>query len=153
MTTTNPAAAALDRIVVGIDDSPEAWYAVALAATMGASRPAHLTLVHVRPHPTALGFSSLATVQYAEAERELDELITAEAGARLADYPGQWDIVVRDGQVSRELLAVADEVDADLVVVGHHSHGTVRDALLGSVAAGTVHHSRRSVLVAIPPAG
>jgi universal stress protein G len=59
---------------------------------------------------------------------------------------------VRSGNVRHELLALADEVEAELIVVGHRSHGTVRDAILGSVAASIVHHSRRSVLVAVPPA-
>ncbi len=58
---------------------------------------------------------------------------------------------MRQGHVAQELLAVADEVDADLVVLGHRSRGTVRDAILGSAASSTVHHSRRNVLVAVPP--
>ena len=44
---------------------------------------------------------------------------------------------------------MADEVNADLVVVGHRSFGTVHDTVLGSTAASTIHHSRRSVLVAV----
>lgn len=73
------------------------------------------------------------------------------APQRLGDYPGTRSVVQHGGHVSHELLAVADEVDADIVVLGHRSHGPIRDAILGSVAARTVHSRRRTVMVAIQP--
>ncbi len=141
----------LASIVVGVDDSPESLHALELAAAIGGAQRARLTVVHVRPTLKAFGFVSAGSVEYAQAEDALDQAVTTEAAVRLAGYPGTWTVEIRSGNVGRELLAVADEVDADLVVVGHRSHGTVRDALLGSVAASTVHHSHRSVLVAVPP--
>lgn len=48
----------------------------------------------------------------------------------------------------RTLLAKADEVDASVVVLGTRGLGAVKSALLGSVSSGTLHHSRRPVLVA-----
>jgi len=142
----------LARIVVGVDDSPESLHALDLAASIGSPRDAELTIVHVRPHPSSLGFSTVAAFQYEQLQEELDELVHAAAASRLGDYAGAWEVVTRDGHVGHQILEVADEVDADLVVVGHRSHGPVRDAILGSVAAHTVHHSSRSILVAIPPA-
>lgn len=144
--------ATLANIVIGVDDSPESLRGLDLAGSLGAAHGARLTIVHVLPHPAVLGFSTAAAVEYERAEEEIDARVRADAETRLGDYPGSWEVVVRRGHVSHELLAVADEVDADLVVVGHRSHGPVRDAILGSVAASVVHHSRRSVLVAIPPA-
>lgn len=48
----------------------------------------------------------------------------------------------------RTLLAKADEIDASVVVLGSCGLGAVKSALLGSVSSGTLHHSRRPVLVA-----
>jgi nucleotide-binding universal stress UspA family protein len=48
----------------------------------------------------------------------------------------------------RTLLAKADEVDASVVVLGSRGLGAVKSALRGSVSSGTLHHSRRPVLVA-----
>jgi nucleotide-binding universal stress UspA family protein len=45
----------------------------------------------------------------------------------------------------------ADEVGADLIVVGTHGHGGIAAALLGSVARGLLHTASCPVL-AIPPA-
>lgn len=141
----------LAGVVVGVDDSPESLYALDLAATIGAAGPAALTVVHVRPRPVGLAFGSAGAVEYEQAEDALDAEVTRVAADRLGGYPGVWTVAVRQGHVAQELLAVADEVDADLVIVGHRSRGTVRDAILGSVASSTVHHSRRNVLVAVPP--
>ena len=141
----------LRTFVVGVDVSPESLYSLDLAAAIGAPHDAKLVVVHVRTHPGALGFSPGAAGEYEQTIHEVDDLVDAEVSKRLADYSGESTVVMRDGHVGHELLDVAEEVDADLVILGHRSHGPVRDAILGSVAANTVHHSRRSVLVAIPP--
>ncbi|MDP1794685.1 MAG: universal stress protein, partial [Acidimicrobiales bacterium] len=138
---TQPTSPRLANIVVGVDDSAESLYALALAATIGTPQRATLAVVHVRPHPKAFGFGPAGVIEYAKAEDEVDKMVTADATARLGDYPGTWTVTIRSGNVGRELLAVADHVDADLIVLGHRSHGTVHDAILGSTAATTVHHS------------
>ncbi len=49
--------------------------------------------------------------------------------------------------VWRAVLAVADEHDVAMIVVGSRGRSTVRSAVLGSVSYGVVHHSTRPVLV------
>lgn len=149
---TTPAVSPLAHIVVGVDESPPSRHALATAARLGAPTGAAITVVHVRPALGALGFSPSAAAEFDRAEHELDDLVRADAARLLEGYAGLWDVAVRTGNVAQELLAVADEVDADLVVVGHRGRGALRDAVLGSVASAVVHRSRRSVLVAVPPA-
>ncbi len=144
-------AASLACVVIGVDDSPESLYALDLAAALGGAFRSMLTIVHVRPRLVGFAFSPAGSVEYEQAEDALDAEIRRVVGGRLEDYAGSWTVVIRSGHVADELLAVAEEVDADLVVVGHRSHGLLRDAILGSVAAGTVHNARRNVLVAVPP--
>ncbi|MDO8364380.1 MAG: universal stress protein [Actinomycetota bacterium] len=143
--------ARLAAILVAVDHSPESLYALDLAAAIGSPQQATLTVVHVRPHATALGLAPAGAVEYAQAEDEIDALVAADAAAHLAEYPGTWSVAIRSGHVGHELLAAAGEAGADLIVLGHRSHGTVHDAILGSVASSTVHHATLSVLVAVPP--
>lgn len=154
MTSTEPVSppVRLAHLVVGVDGSPQSLYALDLAASIGAPFRATLTIVHVRSQPPTLAFSPAAAVEYERAEAEIEDAVSAHAQEHLAGYPGAWSVTSRRGNVSQELLEAADEADADLIVVGHRGHGPIRDAILGSVAAGTVHRSRRSVIVAIPPA-
>lgn len=141
----------LSTLVVGVDASSESLYALDLGAAIGGPHEATIRVVHVHPRPGPLSASLKAAAEYERAQREIDEAVTRQATKRLDEYPGRWTFVARHGHIGHELLAEAAEFDADLLVIGHRSHGTVHDALLGSVAASAVHHSRRSVLVAIPP--
>ena len=143
---TSPTAPRLATIVVCVDDSAESLGALELAATIGGSRESALTIVHVRPTPRAFGLGPEGSIEYAQAQDELDEAITAEATSRLADYPGTWTVVIRTGSIGRELLAVADEVDADLIVVGSKGMQGAR-RVLGSVPNTISHQADCSVLI------
>jgi universal stress protein F len=55
-------------------------------------------------------------------------------------------IDVRLGHTYRTILAVADEIEADLIVIASHRPG-LQDYFLGSVAAKVVRHAKCSVLV------
>jgi nucleotide-binding universal stress UspA family protein len=57
------------------------------------------------------------------------------------------DVVVREGHAPTEILAFAEDIEADMIVVASHTPGLV-DYLLGSVAARVVRHAQCSVMVA-----
>jgi len=54
------------------------------------------------------------------------------------------------GPPARAILAVADEIDADLIVTGSRGRGQVASALLGSVATELVQNATCDVLVVHP---
>jgi len=58
----------------------------------------------------------------------------------------------RNGSIARTLLAVADRVNADAVVVGTRGRGAAKSALLGSVSHDVVQHADRPVVVVPSPA-
>ena len=45
------------------------------------------------------------------------------------------------------ILAQADQLQADLIVVGSHGHGATYDLLVGSVSSGVIRKSKVPVLV------
>jgi nucleotide-binding universal stress UspA family protein len=51
------------------------------------------------------------------------------------------------GKPWRAICDVADEIDAELIVVGARGLSRIQSALLGSVSAAVVQHAHRSVLV------
>jgi nucleotide-binding universal stress UspA family protein len=74
---------------------------------------------------------------------------TAEEGVELARKAG-FDaeaLVQRGTPVWEAIVAVANEQDASVIVIGSHGRSGVSYAALGSVATAVAHHSRRSVLI------
>jgi len=67
--------------------------------------------------------------------------------ARRAGYDAEPALVESRHGAWRTIVALADERDARLLVVGSHGISPITSALLGSVAAGVVHHATRPVLV------
>jgi nucleotide-binding universal stress UspA family protein len=54
---------------------------------------------------------------------------------------------VVSGEPTREILAAAKRLDADLIVMGRHGHGNLRRAVLGSVVEGVLRGAPCPVLV------
>ena len=72
---------------------------------------------------------------------------------RLADLvaqhvPGDIQVkyLVREGRIYQEILKVADEIPADLIILASH-RPSLKDYLLGANAARVVRHGSCSVLV------
>jgi len=59
----------------------------------------------------------------------------------------QVELVVREGSVTEELLRLADEVDADAIVVGHHAADGHGPRLVGHVTAKLLRSAERPVVI------
>ena len=57
------------------------------------------------------------------------------------------DTLVRGGEPADQIIQVADEIEADLIVIGGRGKGAVGAILLGSVAYRVLHHAPCPVLV------
>jgi nucleotide-binding universal stress UspA family protein len=55
------------------------------------------------------------------------------------------------GAVAEEILNQADELNADLIVMGTHGHGAMYNLLVGSATKGVLKHSSRPVLLVPAP--
>jgi nucleotide-binding universal stress UspA family protein len=79
-----------------------------------------------------------------------DRLALDEAAALAADAGVTVSTELLTGDPVDEIVAHADSMDADLIVVGSRGHGAVASVLLGSVSQGVLHEARRPVLVVRP---
>lgn len=59
--------------------------------------------------------------------------------------------IVRSGVDYQEIVALAGEIDADLIVLGMHGHGFLVHALVGSTTERVLHHAPCPVLVVGQP--
>ncbi len=60
---------------------------------------------------------------------------------------GQVTARVEEGTPWKVILKVADEINADVIVMGTRTHSAVGQFLLGSTANKVMHHSTRPVLI------
>ena len=139
------------RIVVAGDGSEDAASALHAAADLARIAGAELHAVHVW-QPALIGMPGEAGESAAEerAQAVVERMLDAARAAGAAGAIGH----VRTGRAADQILAVADEVDADLIVVGSRGLGAVQRTVVGSVSEAVVHHSTRPVLVlrAVPGA-
>ena len=94
------------------------------------------------PPPAGLGITSTEIVA---AAREHIEELAAEARAQ---FPGRLATHIAAGSAWKQILQVAIDVQADLIVVGTHGRAGVKRLLLGSVAENIVRKASCPVLVA-----
>jgi nucleotide-binding universal stress UspA family protein len=147
-------------VVIGYDGSPDAAHAVDFAAARLGARAAVVVNVWATSLPAVeidrpLGALPAPSLEQ-DAGLERAALETAEQGAaraRAAGLAAEPEIRrgTGAGQIASCLLDVADERDADLLVVGHRGMGRIRTAVLGSVAEAAVREARRPVLVVPAP--
>jgi nucleotide-binding universal stress UspA family protein len=54
---------------------------------------------------------------------------------------------LREGRAEEEIVEVAEEIGAGLIVMGSRGHGRLRRALLGSVSEAVVRHAHCPVTI------
>lgn len=137
----------MERIVVGVDGSEESWAGFDAALQLASCDGAAVTAVHAE-HLSAwssLGLGATLAEVY-EADEEIREELEAEARRRGRELVVEIDVVTRSGRPAGVLIDVANEVGADLVVVGHRGHGGAT-SWIGSVANEVMHRCPKSVLI------
>jgi nucleotide-binding universal stress UspA family protein len=82
-----------------------------------------------------------------EALEEQEAAVRQEALRLVGGTGVAWKLVIRVGSPGEEIVKVAEESDADLVVLGGNRHSSIHNLLLGSTAAYRATHSPAPVLV------
>lgn len=141
-------------ILVAIDFSETSLRALRVARNIAKGQPgAELHLVHVLPPfrgPLGLGQGSSesleAMVVIDKASDQLDKLCDEAGGGLEARVHGH----VRVGEAPREIVQLASDIAADLVIVGTHGRTGIERALIGSVAEEVVRRAPSPVLAVKP---
>jgi nucleotide-binding universal stress UspA family protein len=134
-----------NRILCATDLSETSTATVALALSLAEEQQAELTLLHV--------LEGLQLYQHApELEglrRQLQDAASEQLAAAVAAEARQWCSVrqlVKPGRAHHEILKVAAEAEADLIVMGASGQGSLGRMLFGSTSQGVVRAAHCPVL-------
>jgi nucleotide-binding universal stress UspA family protein len=135
----------IKRIVVGVDGSQNSLVAVEWTAALARLVDAEVVAVH------ALGLleplDCVDPVPSFPHRQEIRHLFENTWCAPLDAADVCVRHVLRDGPAVEVLLAVADEVDADLIAVGSRGLGGYPELLLGSTSTQVAQNSHRPVII------
>lgn len=141
-------------VLVAVDFSPASQLAIREARRWAPG--ADLVLLHAfeLPYEGKLAFAGVEEPvirQYIsagiEARREQLHEVAANADLRSSDYLAR----VIHGDASRQIIAMEQDYDADLIVVGKHGTHVAEELLLGSVTKHVLAESQCDVMVIADP--
>ncbi|QDX39420.1 universal stress protein [Salarchaeum sp. JOR-1] len=137
-----------DRILVATDGSEPAQAAVRHAVGLAAATDATLAALYVVDTET-----SWLTVSKADVKQTLrrvgeraGENVLADVAARASDGRVPVETALREGVPDEEILVCADEIGADIVVLGTHGRNGVSRRLLGSTTERVARDANTPVL-------
>jgi nucleotide-binding universal stress UspA family protein len=139
------------HIVCAVDGSEHAARALGYATAIAQRDGAELHLAHVR--------EKLLAGKVAGQDARLDEeQIDARIGSQMNALGAQYAIkpmlhvaAGTTGNAAQQIAEVADEVAADLIVIGTRGHSGLAGVILGSVTQRLLHIAHCPVLVVPPP--
>jgi nucleotide-binding universal stress UspA family protein len=144
----------MKKILVPVDFSNVTEVTLQVASRMAQALSAELTILHVAaPEPEFVGYEpGPASVRQSVAHqltREHKQL--QELKHQLEAKLGTVHTLAIQGYTVEKILAEAERMSADLIVMGSHGHGGLHHLLMGSVAEGVLRKTRCPVLL-VPPA-
>ncbi len=142
------------RVLLATDGSTRSEAAAGVAAEFSEKLGSELYLVHVEVVPSVFTIPEVRTEDI-DYDDSLPENIEREGRQRLENQVGQVEEAggsvansyLRAGDPTREIVNLAERLDADAVIIGSRSFGALERALLGSVPENVVRHASCPVLV------
>jgi nucleotide-binding universal stress UspA family protein len=138
------------KILLATDGSEEAQLAATTAADLAQKTNSELHLITVGPdlplyelteHPA--DFEDVLRKNRREAKEMLEQQAKRieESGVSVKETH------LREGPAAEEIVEVAEEIGAGLIVMGSRGHGRLRRALMGSVSDAVVRHAHCPVTI------
>src|SRR5215208_6094130 len=140
------------KVLLATDGSEEAALASRTAADIAQKTDSELHLVYVGPSLEYVGMGppeigDIPAPTQGQLSAEARELLDAEVEQVKAAGGTVAQAHLGLGAPDREVVDLAEEIGAGLVVMGSRGHGGIRRALLGSVSDSVVRHAHCPVLV------
>lgn len=139
------------RILVALDETPAAAFALRHVVPYAVDQRSHLTLVTVVPDPPRMAAAAGVSPQRLVHQMETEAATHLREVAATLPHDLSVTTLLRHGDPAEEILALLGEQPFDMLCLGARGRGRVAGALLGSVSTAVLHHSPVPVIVLHPP--
>jgi nucleotide-binding universal stress UspA family protein len=154
----------IKKILYATDLTKNSSYAFYFAADIARRHDAKIVILHcIGTIPPSVymeaGFNDAERILRKAKEQEKEE-DAAEIKKRLEEFCGKVEaqigppcaalvsgVIVRAGYPVEEILNIADQEGCDMIVLGTHGKGVLKQAFLGSVARSVLERTRKPVFI------
>lgn len=138
----------MNTILIAVDGSGPSDAALRTGLEIAEAEQAAVVLVHVAPSTDALPVSLFGAISSVEHAPTAADVAPLTAGAEIADAHGVHATTrLLSGDAADEIVACADSIRADLIVIGSRGLGALGRMILGSVSRAVLRETRAPVLV------
>jgi nucleotide-binding universal stress UspA family protein len=148
----------IKKILYATDLSRNSAYAFYYAVDLAQRKGATIVILHtIEPIPPYVKnyISEVQKLELANQKEVLEiiqnrlnnfcQKVDVHIGSPCAELVAK--VVVREGHPVEEILSVADEEGCDLIVLGNHGKGFLKQTFLGSVSRGVLDRTRKPVFI------
>jgi nucleotide-binding universal stress UspA family protein len=140
----------LQSILVGVDDSPGSCTALEWVVELAGALGATVVAVHAFEPLEHLEAIEPGTA-FADVRDAIEQKLRTEWCRPLTDAGVRVQTIVAEGRPADVIIAVAREIDVDLIVLGARRMGRLRELTLGSTSQRVIHEARRPVTLLHAP--
>jgi nucleotide-binding universal stress UspA family protein len=141
----------MSTIVVGYDETPGSERALDRAATLAKALGSKLVVTSVAPLMVSIGRSGGPTDPTDPPEKHVKELESARAHLQAQGVEADYRPVV--GEPADAIVQLADQVGAEMIVVGTREPNLIQRLTGQSVSEAVSHHAHCDVLIVHAPHG
>ncbi len=155
----------MKQLLAAIDFSKNTEAVLEQAAKLAKALEAKLWILHVASNETqAMAYEATQFTGYSpeftsmpgdvqlardlnadEIKREHAQLLGI--SATLRENGTETQAILLKGDAAKLIIEKAEDLQAEIIILGSHGHGLLRKALLGSVSESVIRHARCNVLI------
>ena len=137
------------KILIPVDFSETSLLAIKHAAYISQKTNGHLYLLHVvNSHFMSQNmFLPIVNLDQGQIETKAADKLESLASGMRNDYNVKIDIIIRTGSPSTEVVKVAKEIGASLIIMGTHGYSPIQEIMIGSVALKVITKSPAPTMV------
>lgn len=138
------------KILVAIDFSPITDLVLQRTKAIAIKTDAKVWITHVvAPDPDFIGYEVGPQTERDFIARKFHEKHIALQGIakKLKNEGLHTTPLLLQGPTTETILEEADDIDADIIIIGSHGHGMMYNIFIGSIGKEVLKHSTRPVLI------